>query len=341
VPRGLDAPEVVALDPETLDAAHARVALLAGPVARKHLELMGYRLRRVSDAPRWSMVVGRLHCATLQTTSWSPLPGLEYSGHFGVEIPPAVGAEVVFIMGASGPISPRAATADGVPLPLTIDALQSGPGGDRPPPDFWLEFGHPGAALLNVVRVRVPSSLGPARLVSLIPGRRAPRMLGRLVGYPGDARARICAAPLPVEDVFSGGEREAEVDLEQADLLGVGWYGIDRSAAHPFRWTGAEAVALVPSARVGPILVRVEAMPPDQADPLDVALAVNGEPLGARRMSRGFRVYEWQVPSALWLAATNELRLSASATARRVDRGASGTRELGLAVRRVSLTRLD
>ena len=332
--------EFVSADPTQLERVRDSRTLLVPPRLTRELELRGYLLRPVADAAGWALVSGRLNCASVRTTSWSPLPGLEYSGRIGLEIPPWPGGELVLVAGDHGPLGIVAETPEGTEIPLVVEPLQNAPGTDAPPADFWLERGNPGAAPPEVVRVRLPAAADGHRLIGLRFGRRAPQVLARLHGYEGDARARVCAAPLGGEDVLTEEVRGADLLVDRPEMYGAGWFGETRTAAGSVRWMGAEAALLVPS-RVGSGgRIDVDATPPDNAPMARLELSVNGAALSAQPLVPGFHVYGWAIPAGLWLAGTNEILLRVSATASPVDGGGMDRHELGLGVRaiRVQLT---
>ncbi len=325
--------EFVPADPAQLERVRDSRTLLVPPRLTRALELRGYLLRPVADSAGWARVSGRLNCASVRSTSWSPLPGLEFSGRIGLEIPPWPGGELVLVAGDHGPLRIVAETPEGTGIPLVVEPLQNAPGTDAPPADFWLERGNPGAAPPEVVRVRLPAAANGHRLIGVRFGRRAPQVLARLRGYEGDARARVCAAPLGGEDALTEEVRVADLLVDRPEMYGAGWFGETITAAGSVRWMGAEAALLVPSGVASGVRIEIDATPPEDAPLARLELSVNGAPLSGQALEPGFQVHAWTIPAGLWLAGTNEILLRVSATTSRGDGGGMDRRELGLGVR--------
>jgi hypothetical protein len=329
--------EFVLPDPTLIERVRDARTMIAAPALRRELELQGYVLSAVPGGEGWARIARRLHCASVTTTSWSPLPGLEYSGRVGLDIPEGAGGEIVLVVGDHGPVRLAAESAAGDDLPLMVEPLQNAPGTDAPPVDFWLGRDDPRAAPPEVVRVRLPASTEGRRLVGVRFGRRAPHVLARLTGYEGDARARVCAAPLGGEDIVTGDGRAADVLLDRPELYGAGWYGEGRVGADVVRWAGGEAALLVSSRVDGPVDLEVEAAPPADGAGASLELAVNGVALATEPLAPGFRVYTSRVPAGIWLAGTNEITLRVSGTTRAAERDRTARRDLGLGVRAVRI----
>ena len=323
--------------------------VVAGPTGRRHLELMGVRFRDafVLGPPipfGGSVVADTYRCATIRGDRWSQLPGVDYTGRLGVLVPPGLG-DLELVVGDDLPLRLRGATADGRDVPLEVEPLMRGPGGGTPPPDFWLEIGVPGNVPREVARVRLPGHPTRGSLFSLHLGRRAPRVIARLTGGSPSARAQICAAP--VGPVLA--EDEASIALSGEDRLGTGWYGFERDGDGGHRWTGADAVLLVRAPRREAVTIEIDAEPavavePSRADAAgrsgtDIALHVNGVPLGAHPMTTGLATYAWPVPAGIWMADTNEIWWTVSRDLRPADAGGSDTRRLAMRVRAVRVRR--
>ncbi len=318
-----------------------------GPVARAHLELVGVQFATVAaitdPAPyHLSRIAEWLHCAIARTDRWSLLPGLEYTGRVGLEIPPALGGRLVLIVGDEVPLELRAALPNGSAIPLDHEALLSGPGAGAPPPDYWFDEGDPRRAPQQVVRVRIPAHPTAASLVSLYLGRRALRVLTRLEGHDDMARGRVCAAPLGPDAFWRDDPSEVvRLPLGAAPLFGAGWHGVEGTGGDVFRWTGADAAVLIPSAREGPVRVALDAAPaaePGQGGPT-LTLRVNGLAEPPQGVTAGVSRYEWLVPAKRWVTGTNELLFSVSRSVRPADRGGHDTRVLGLRVHGLTVTR--
>lgn len=339
-PRLSQRPEIVSR------ALAAGLDPLAGPAGRSQLELFGFGLQTVASldpAPhRLSRVVERLQCATTRRDRWSLLPGIEYTGRLGLEVPPAPDGRLVLIVGDDLPVQLRATLASGHAMALREQPLMRGPGSGTPPPDYWLDGGDPAMAPPHVVQVTIPADPVETRLVSLYLGRRAPRVLARLHGFDEAARGRVCAAPLGPDALwgqFPG--REIALPLDEPRLFGVGWHGIEDASGNRFRWTSSEAAVLVPSAVDGPIAVRLDAAPAmerGESSP-DLALRANGLVQPTHRMRPGVARYEWILSHGQWMAGTNELLFSVSQSVRPADGGSDDTRVLGLRVHGLTLAR--
>ena len=126
------------------DAVKSGSMVLAGPVARRHLELAGLLFDEafaIAEPAAFTMseATGTLQCAAVRCGSMEPVPGLEYTGRLGLQVPPQIGAEMQLIVGDTLPLQLEVATADGRDVPVTTDALMAGPGSETPPADYWLD----------------------------------------------------------------------------------------------------------------------------------------------------------------------------------------------------------
>lgn len=321
---------------------------VAGPEGRGHLELFGFRLETVASlddpAPyHLSRVVERLRCATVRTDRWSFLPGVDYTGRLGLDMPSTAGARLLLIVGDDLPVQMRGTLMSGQAMPLRQEVLMSGTGTATPPPDYWFDGGDPARAPQRVVRLTIPAHPVETTLVSLYLGRRAPRVLARLEGYDAAAVGRVCAAPLGPDALWGRSpERDVTLPLDEARLFGVGWHGLEGVSGDRFRWTGSDAAILVPSAVQGPVLVMLDAAPAVESGasgPTLLTLRVNGHVQPPQAMGPGVARYEWTVGRTVWLAGTNELLFSVSQSVRPADRAGDDTRVLGLRVHEVRLGR--
>lgn len=317
---------------------------LAGPTARRQLELSGLSLVETvtigEPAPFvWSEVETTFRCSGVRTDRWSQLPGLEYTGRLGLEIPAWLGGELQLVVGDDLPLPLRAATPEGNPVTVRLDALLSGPGAAAPPADYWIDRGTPEDGSRWLRRAHVAADPFRTRLLSLHLGRRAPRVIARLVGYVGDPRGRICAAPVgPLR--LRAGDTET-VSLDDEDAFGVGWYGLEGRGTDAFRWADVDAVVLLRSAVKTDVEVSLGAAPAATGPGSDstIALRVNGIEVGAYAMSAGAREYRWKVPAGVWLAGTNELWWTTSRAVRPADGGGSDTRNLAIRVAGITVRR--
>jgi hypothetical protein len=200
-----------------------------------------------------------------------------------------------------------------VPLAISRERLRIGPGVDLPP-DFWLEDQVPSNAPREVTRVSVDARGESDLSFVLLLGRRAPRVIARLIGYPPEDKAQVCADPV----------REREL------YFATGWYGEESAPDGSIRWMRDHGAVLVGAVHGGAARVRIRAAPAvatDAAGQTTLTLRVNDVvELPAVVMRSGFGEYEWPVPSASWVSGTNELLFTVSRVERR------GTRALGLAL---------
>ena len=330
------------------DAVKSGLMVLAGPVARQHLELAGLLFDQafaiVEPAFTMSEATGTLQCATVRADRWSQLPGLEYTGRLGLQVPPQIGAEMQLIVGDALPLRLQVATPDGRDVPLATDALMAGPGSETPPADFWLDGGLPESGPAIIRRVHVPASAARTELVSVRLGRRAPRVLARLMGYDAAARGRVCAAPSTRTILFAHDRRDEAVSLADDELFGTGWYGDEGRGAQLFRWASTDAVVMVSSALRTDVTVTMEAeaaagVGGGDAEPPVLTLRVNGTDVGSQPMGQGRRPYQWNVPAGVWLAGTNELWWHTTQAVRPADMGGTDTRTLALRVSSIAVGR--
>ncbi|MDH4066430.1 MAG: hypothetical protein OEW19_18665, partial [Acidobacteriota bacterium] len=342
--------------------------VLAGPTARRHLLLAGVQFSDgfvIADPQPLVMSVAKeaLPCATVRSDRWSMLPGVEYTGRLGIALPARAGGEMRVIVGDDLPQAVRVETSDGHMVPVAADALLSGPGTTAPPPDYWIESGTPEDSPPIVSLLHLPAHPVLATSWSVRLGRRAPRVLARLVGFGEAARGRVCAAPVGDRLWFSAPRPVEPVALDEDDVFGRGWYGLEGEGANRFRWTDTDPVLLLRSAERTDVTVELDAEPagrisrgapgadgtPTAADTAEgtlnaadgeqmtVTLRVNGIDMGTRPMTTGAGPYAWAVPAGVWLAGTNELWWHASHGVRPADAGAVDTRLLAMRVAGVTL----
>jgi hypothetical protein len=339
-------PRVIRL-PQDRDAVAAAQeegrVVVAGPVGRRHLEVSGVSFgdgTTASDEVPYALaaVDNVLQCATVRGDRWSQLPGVQYTGRLGLLVPAGISGELHVIVGDALVLPLRAETPDGRDVALRQDALSSGPGVAPPPADFWIDDGVPSRESRWIQRVRIPADPLTPALVSMELGRRAPRIIARLVGFGNDPRGRVCAVPRGPVHLRSAGIDA--LDLRDETLFGAGWYGRERQGAGAFRWAGPDAVLLVDSAaRVG-VDVSIEASTAaavEPGNPTTIALRVNDTDLGTRVGTDGTSRYSWRVPAGVWVAGTNELWWTTSRAVRPSDGGSADNRVLALRVSAITL----
>ncbi len=342
-------------------------AVLAGPVGRQHLELAGFtfirRITIIEPAPFvMSLAVSALRCATVLGDRWSQLPGLEYTGRLGIELPAGVAGEMQLIVGDALPVRIDVESMVGDAPAVLTEPLLSGPGVSAPPPDLWFDGGTPEDGPHTIRRVRLSAHPTRASWLSVQLGRRAPRVIARLVGMDERARGRICAAPIGRDPLFGDDTVAESIALGDAHVFGTGWYGLQRDGTATFRWADADAVVLVPS--MGRMGVEV-ALDAERADGVGAAdggddadgrspaprrrvmareavtltLRVNGVDAGTHEVGGGARRYRWPVPAGVWLEGTNELWWHTSRAVRPADTGGTDTRRLALRVTGIEVSR--
>jgi hypothetical protein len=140
-------------------------------------------------------------------------------------------------------------------------------------------------------------------------------VLARLVNFPADARAPVCAETLPRESLY----------------FATGWYGQESDAREgQVRWMRAQGAVLVPSVDGRASRVRVRLAPADGANAdggTQLSVRVNDMlDLAPMTLREGFEEYDLNVPDAAWAPGTNELLFTVSRTR------TEGTRTRGLAL---------
>jgi hypothetical protein len=336
--------------PQDVDAAafawSQGTQVIAGPSGRKHLEVLGLVFRGVQSIAEpmrfeWSAVVDRHRCAAIREDRWSLLPGLEFTGRIGLTIPAGLG-EVRLIVGDTLPVALQAERPDGQPVPIMVETLLTGPSANMPPPDYWLDGGTPRDAPGEIVRATIAASPIVDRIVAVRLGRRAPRVLARLRGYPVGAHGRVCAATLGPDRLFTAPVNEERIALDAEALFGVGWYGFERYASEAFRWAAGDAVVLAPIERRGALRVSARLAPAVTiGESPALTLAVNGIAQAPLPMRPGQADYSWDVPSHGWVSGVNDLHFHVSRTVRPAEQGGGDRRVLGFALHAFTLTRID
>jgi hypothetical protein len=322
------------------------VIVLAGPTARRHLSLSGLEFTAAREVVTpsaqfsWSRLDRRLHCATLHQDRWSHLPGLEFTGRLGLELPAGEGGALHLIVGDALPVSVDAEDPNGAPLVLASQALDARVSFSELPPDYWLDGGDPRLAPAHVLRASIPAMPQVPRHLAVRLGRRSPRVLARLSGYSHGKLGRVCAAAPEQNPIWHASTAPVRLPLDLNAYFGTGWYGVERFGVEPFRWTGADGVILIPSSRrvAVRVAVRVRAAAEPDADGPRLVLHVNNIPLEAHRIRPGLDAYSWDVRRQQWVLGVNELRFHVTRTVRPSDRGGDDRRVLGLAVHGVMLT---
>ncbi len=247
-------------------------------------------------------------CAGVRSTVWHPLSGVDYTGQLRITLPARGGGSIVLFIGDTIPLDVEAETPDGAPIAISRERLRAGPGVDLPP-DYWLEDQSPWNAPGEVVRVTADARGDRDEPFVLRLGRRAPRVLARLIGYPRDVAVPVCADPVADGEPY----------------FATGWYGEERTPDGAVRWMREHGAILVRSAHGSAARVRIRAAPA-VAETM-ITLRVNDVlDLAPILVGAGYADYEWSVPDAAWVAGTNELFFSVSRVERR------GGRTLGMAL---------
>jgi hypothetical protein len=253
-------------------------------------------------------------CAGVRSTVWHPLSGIDYTGRLRITLPPQYGGAITMFVGDNLPLDLEASTDKGEPVALNHERFVSGPGVQMPP-DFWLDDGSPLDAPRQISRITIDALGERDRAVTLSLGRRAPRVLARLVNYAADVSVAVCATPVPAG----------------ATYFASGWYGEERDADEgTIRWMRKHGAVLVGSddGRTARVRVRVAPRVSPGAD-REALLHVRVNDVydaAPRRLADGFADYEWTVPDTAWVPGTNELLFTVSETQ------VHGTRTLGLAL---------
>ena len=321
--------------------------VMAGPTGRRHLEMFGlvfHRAVTIAEPVRfeWAAVVDRYRCDAVRDDRWSLLPGLEFTGRIGLQVPAGLGGELQVIVGDTLPVALRAERPDGSPAAMKIERLLNGPSVNTPPPDYWFDGGTPQDAPAEIVRATIAAHPAAEQVLALHLGRRAPRVLARLRGYPAGAVGRVCAASLGVDRLFASQEvKEEQVPIVPDSVFGAGWHGVEGRAPGAFRWSTGDAVVLAPLERRGALRVTAKASPAiTQGDAPELTLSVNGVAQARVPMRPGVADYAWDVAARAWVTGVNDLHFHVSRTVRPADLGAADTRVLGMALHELKLSRL-
>ena len=211
--------------------------------------------RRHSSSPKPTARSGAWPCAR---TAGASCPASSTPAGSASNCPDGSAGELQLVVGDALALAPAGRHAGGT----------AGAGASGGAPERAGRGGAPGRLLDRRQRAgsgarswmrRVHVTAYPLRrsVLSLELGRRAPRVIARLIGYDEDARGRICAAPLgPVRFGRAGEERIA---LTDESVFGAGWYGREGRGGEAFRWADADAVVLLRSAVHADVTVTLEA----------------------------------------------------------------------------------
>ena len=252
-------------------------------------------------------------CASVRSSVWHPLSGVDYTGRLRITLPARFGGAIALFIGDTIPLDVEATTDEGNPVGVSLERLPSGPG-LHVPPDYWLDDGSPWNAPREISRVTIDARGDRERALTLSLGRRAPRVLARLIGYPDSVRVPVCADPLRAGELY----------------FATGWYGPERDGTEgPVRRMREHGAVLVPSADGRTARVRARIAPSADDTRLETRLTLRVNDVyeaDAVVLRAGFADYEWVVPDSAWVSGTNELLFRVSQTRMR------GTRTLGLAL---------
>jgi hypothetical protein len=260
-------------------------------------------------------------CAGARSTVWNPLAGVEYTGRIRIDLPARSGGAIALFIGDTLPLDVEAETSSGAPVKMQQRRLGPGPG-LHIPPDFWLEDANPWSAPGHIISATIDAHHDRDLSFVISLGRRAPRVLARLIGYPADVRVPVCAVPVRAGETY----------------FATGWYAEQSSGPHTERWMRDVGAVLVYSDRGGATTVRIRATAAATTadDPARLTLRVNDIlEMPPVAMREGIADYEWVVPDAAWVPGTNELLFSVSRTAVR------GTRVFGMGLRELTLLRRE
>lgn len=278
-----------------------------------------------------------LQCVLVRSDRWNLLPGLEFTGRLRIDLAPGSGGSLTLIVGDSLPLDIEVESTGGT-VPLSVKPIAP----ELAPPDYWLEFGNPWLAPVEIVSATLSALPERPRTLTLNLGRRAPRVLARIAGYPIDTRARVCAAQSPARHAFSNG-RQMSIPPARGEYFASGWYDVERApgSTGTVRWMHEYGALLIPSSRDGDVRVRLQATPAadeNEAEGPTIKMTVNdvfeSTPV---TMSPGMRSYEWVVPARSWVVGTNEVLFRVSPIRQPEGTRNSERRALGLALQRLDL----
>jgi hypothetical protein len=252
-------------------------------------------------------------CARVAAAMWHPLSGVEYTGRLRIDLPAHPGGSIVLYVGDEIPLEVDVESIEGRPVAFRHQRITSGPGVHLPP-DFWLEDNGPVHAPREVSRIEIEARPERALALRVWLGRRAPRVLARLMAYPPAARAIACAIPTVAGDTY----------------FASGWYGEEEWNGHRVRWMGAYGAVLLGSSHGDATRVTIAAEPavvPDDQTDIMLSMRVNGVFDAATvQMRPGLHTYQWDIPAPAWVEGTNELFFRVSQTR------SQGRRVLGVAL---------
>jgi hypothetical protein len=285
-------------------------------------------------------MTGVRDCRELQA-QWQDLSALTRQGQFVLRIPAETGITMYLAQETS--LAPQILDSMETPqiMVAAYDPDTEGAHRDLRTASIADGLTEPFMGAPFVSRVEVSALSAPRGVIAsaelLVKGRVA-RAVGRFSGSPSSQQAVLCRAePSPL---FLNDYTTAHYVLAREShtwMFGDGWYPVERDAAGPFRWTGAEWAQLwVPLAPAGSILVRLEATPaigPDQS--AEIALRVNGFEQPRQEFRGGQDAYEWTVPASAWVSGNNRLEIGISSLVQLPQ--SHDKRPLGLKVRQIGL----
>jgi len=314
---------------------------LAGAFAAESGPDMFLRIVPATLAP--ARLAGREPCLTVDT-NWTDANDVARFGSVGALTDP--GMRLVMYVTASHPLNPHlaplrhthvpvlAVEAFHLDAPAERDRLAERLARDTVPTTFLAQAGP------WVYRIDAAARPGVRAQLALRLGGFTERSVARVEADESTPALVACAAMRGGAPLLASSSA-ADVPLERDDLFPFGWDRVEQIGDTRLRWTrSTTAEVLVPVAAAGDIAVEITAQPV-AGIPSELRARINDTVLEPRPLEGGTRTYRWVVPEQAWRAGMNRMWIATPALVRPSDvEGSSDDRELGVAIRRIRLSRV-
>ena len=292
-------------------------------------------------------------CETIRPNEWTDVGSFARAGKLSASL--SGSASLKIYVGRQDPLGPSL-TFTTKDSGLTLDAQLIGSGDEE---RATIRDALAGVAVDNAAALSDSAYVYSLMVESTVSGETAADFALVFGGVPDFAVAyrgtpvgdegscRVCTATLGYDGLLGDPARKAEpIDWTRTghdEMLGVGWSG---RSPKPTRWAATTAELLLPLWRRDPLRLSIEARPddgpqaPPNMAPNTMELIVNGKPRGRQAIRRGWRRYEWELPSSILSAGLNQAFLHIRSP--RDSNGPDGPRrQQAIEVREITMTRQD
>ena len=259
-------------------------------------------------------------CQEVEATAWTDVSELASAGKVAVRIPN--GATLQMYIGRDTALRPRLIGVDeATRLELETRSFSSSHDSRADLRRAFEEDGVPSGTIVGerpqIYRLTLEDTVTQRAVDggALVFGG-VPRFALAKQGAKQGGTVSMCSATLGYDGLFRNStdrvERLTWQRRGEYELLGSGWR---QDEAENLRWVTDAAELLLPFWQIGDLRVSVEASTPDwirDGELGTVGLRMNGQEFSRQPVSRGFAVYEWDIPDAALRDGLNQAYLTVS-----------------------------